>query len=30
MKATNMSLAEAYKSVKTDPATMERIKAMFA
>lgn len=30
MKATNMSLAEAYKSVEMDPATMERIKAMFA
>lgn len=30
MKATNMSLAEAYKSVETDPVTMERIKAMFA
>ena len=29
-KATNMSLAEAYKSVETDPVTMERIKAMFA
>ena len=30
MKATNMSLTEAYKSVETDPVTMERIKAMFA